>query len=112
MLRKPVTYENLPMDSNDIEELNIITAQTYLKWHFFPKICKSCAPDWKDALLKKVTKKAVIKEVFMTIIIMFYKRHQTTATNITQCESTMLPLPEKKKQSPKNSYKLNNSQCV
>jgi hypothetical protein len=49
---------------------------------FFPKICKSCTPDWKDAILQQATVKAPTKEVFMVISIMFYRRqYKTTVIN-------------------------------
>jgi len=50
---------------------------------FFPQICKNCTPNWKGAILKQATEKALTNEVFMVISIMFYKRLcKTTMTNI------------------------------
>jgi len=54
---------------------------------FFPKICKSCTQNWRDAILKQATEKALTNEVFMVISIMFYKRqYKTTVTNTVRTE--------------------------
>lgn len=46
---------------------------------FFPKICKSCTPNWKDAILKQATEKALTKEIFVVISII--RPYKTTVTN-------------------------------
>jgi hypothetical protein len=54
---------------------------------FFLIFCKSCKQNWKDAILKQATEKALTKEVFIVISIMFYKiQYKTAVANAVRTE--------------------------